>query len=300
MRLLLAGDTHGNLGHVRRILRAAADRGLEHVFQLGDFGYWEHEHSGVRFLDAAHRAARDHGVTLYFLDGNHDKSALLHERYGDRPDAEGFLQVRGRIRYAPRGHAWTWDGVRFLAFGGARSVDKDERLKEEKRRHQKAARKEGHRLAAGRPPGEVRDFAGTLWFPEEEATDDEVRRIIAAATAAAGTGTPEGTDTTDGRAGASGTDVLLTHDKPRATRPGTDRKDLAICHPNQARVQRLIDALHPRLAAHGHLHHRYTATLTRPRATTRVEGLAADPGVSWDLPGYKVSDSWLEVDTATL
>ncbi|MGW0663811.1 metallophosphoesterase family protein [Streptodolium elevatio] len=294
MRLLLAGDTHGNLGHVRRILGAAADRGIEHVFQLGDFGYWEHEHSGVRFLDSVHRAARDHGVTVYFLDGNHDKSGLIHERYGDRPDAEGFLQVRGRIRYAPRGHTWTWDGVRFLAFGGARSVDKDERLKEEARRRQKAARKEGHRIAAGRPPAEVPDFAGTLWFPEEEATDDDVRRIVAAASAAGDTADASGT------ADAAGIDVLLTHDKPRATRPGTDRKDLAICHPNQVRVQRLIDALHPRLAAHGHLHYRYTATLTGPLATTRVEGLAADPGASWGLPGYKAPDSWLEVDTATL
>lgn len=283
MRLLLAGDTHGNLGHVRHILRAAADRGIEDVFQLGDFGYWEHEHSGVRFLDSVHRAARDHGVTVHFLDGNHDKSGLIHERYGDRPDDEGFLRVRGRIRYAPRGHAWTWDGVRFLAFGGARSVDKDERLKEEARRHQKAARKEGHRLAAGRPPAEVPDYSGTLWFPEEEATDDDVRGVIAAVTADSG-----------------GTDVLLTHDKPRATRPGTNRKDLDICLPNQERVQRLVDALHPRLVAHGHLHHRYTATLTRPRATTRVEGLAADPGVSWRLPGYKVSDSWWELDTAML
>lgn len=281
MRLLLAGDTHGNLGHVRRLLATAAKSGIEHLFQLGDFGYWEHEHSGVRFLDAVHRAARDHGVTVHFLDGNHDKSGLIHERYGDRPDDEGFLRVRGRIRYAPRGHTWDWDGVRFLAFGGARSVDKDDRLKEEARRRQKAARKEGFRQAAGRPPGEVPDFSGTLWFPEEEATDDDVRHVIAA---------------------NDGTDVLLTHDTPRATATGngTRRKELDICRPNQERVQRLVDALHPRLVAHGHLHHRYTAMLTRPRATTRVEGLAADPAASWHLPGYKVSDSWLELDTATL
>ncbi|NUU21774.1 MAG: hypothetical protein HOV68_09705 [Streptomycetaceae bacterium] len=279
MRILLAGDTHGNIGHVRRVLDEAARRGIERVFQLGDFGYWEHEHSGVKFLDEAHRAARKHGVTLYFLDGNHDKSSLIHERYGDRPDEEGFLTVRGRVRYAPRGHVWEWDGVRFVACGGARSVDKDWRLKEEAKRRQKAARKEEFRQAASRPPAEVPDFTGTLWFPEEEATDADVRAVVAAAGTA---------------------DVLLTHDKPRATRPGTDRKDLDICHPNQNRVQRLVDALRPRLAAHGHLHHRYTATLTRPRATTRVEGLAADPSVSWDLPGYRVSDSWLELDTASV
>ncbi|MCF2533742.1 metallophosphoesterase family protein [Yinghuangia soli] len=272
MRILLAGDTHGNIGHVRRVLDAAAGEGIERVFQLGDFGYWEHEPNGVRFLDEAHRSARARGVTLYFLDGNHDKSGLIHERYGDRPDEEGFLSVRGRIRYAPRGHTWEWDGVRFLAFGGARSVDKDWRLQEEARRHQKAARKENYRLAAGRPAEHVADHAGTLWFPEEEATDEDAERVIAAA----------------GRV-----DILLTHDKPRATSPGTDRKDLDICHPNQDRVQRIVDALGPELAAHGHLHHRYTELLSGPNGDTVVEGLAADPSVSWDVPGYRVADSWL-------
>jgi predicted phosphodiesterase len=279
MRILLAGDTHGNIGHLRHVLDEAARRGIDRVFQLGDFGYWEHELSGVRFLDEVHRAARSRGVTVYFLDGNHDKSSLIHARYGELPDHEGFLTVRGRIRYAPRGHAWQWDGVRFAAFGGARSVDKDWRVEEEARRRRKAVRKEGYRHAAGRPQAEVPDFTGTLWFPEEEATDDDVRDVIAA---------------------VGGTDVLLTHDKPRATRPGTDRKDLDICRPNQDRVQRLVDALRPRLVAHGHLHHRYTEVLRHPHATTRVEGLAADPSVSWGLPGYRMSDSWLELDTATV
>ncbi|WP_436787475.1 metallophosphoesterase family protein, partial [Yinghuangia sp. YIM S10712] len=225
MRLLLVGDTHGNAGHLRRVLDVAAAAGIDRLFQLGDFGYWEHERSGVRFLDTVQRYADERGVTVFFLDGNHDKSGLIHERYGDRPDAEGFLTVRGRIRYAPRGHAWRWDGVRFLAFGGAASVDKDRRLAEEARRRQKAMRKEAYRQAAGRPFAKVPDTAGTLWFPEEEPTDADARAVIAEAGAV---------------------DVLLTHDKPRATRPGTDRKDLAVCHPNQDRVQRIIDALGPR------------------------------------------------------
>lgn len=279
MRFLVAGDVHGNVGHMRRVLDAAVAAGVDRVFQLGDFGYWEHEASGVRYLDEVHRSAQGRGVTVYFLDGNHDKSGLIVERYGEQRDEQGFLTVRGHIRYAPRGHTWEWDGVSFLAFGGARSVDKDWRLKEEARRAQKAQRKENFRRAAGRPPAEARDFAGTLWFPEEEATDADVKAVIAE---------------------VGSVDVLFTHDKPRATRPGTRRKNLDICRPNQDRIQRLVDALRPRLVAHGHLHHRYTEDLTHPRATTRVEGLAADPAVSYDLPGYRIADSWLLLDTAEL
>ncbi|MDI2126400.1 metallophosphoesterase family protein [Yinghuangia seranimata] len=282
MRILLAGDTHGNLGHLRLLLDVAAEAGADRIFQLGDFGYWEHEPAGVRFLDELHRSARSRGVTVYFLDGNHDKTGLLLERYGDRADTEGFLAVRGRVRYAPRGHHWTWDGTTFLAFGGALSLDKDWRLAEEERRHKKAARKEGFRQAAGRPPGDVADFAGTLWFPEEEATDAETDAVLAAAR----TALPDGVD------------VLLTHDKPRATKPEFNRKDDERCFPNQDRVQALVDALHPDLVAHGHLHYRYTEQLPGGPGLdpVQVEGLAADPQVSWDVPGYRVADSWLVLE----
>ncbi|UGQ10229.1 hypothetical protein LO772_25605 [Yinghuangia sp. ASG 101] len=66
------------------------------------------------------------------------------------------------------------------------------------------------------------------------------------------------------------------------------------------RVFQLGDALGPRLVGHGHVHRRYTAVLTRPRAATRVEGLGADPSVAWDPRCYRAADSWLEVDTGGL
>ncbi|WP_406287797.1 metallophosphoesterase [Embleya sp. NBC_00896] len=280
MRILLAGDTHGNTGHVRRLLDAAAAADVDAIFQLGDFGYWEHEASGIRYLDAVNRSARSRGVDVYFLDGNHDKTSLLTECYGDSRDEQGFLIVRPRVRYAPRGHRWSWRGIRFLAFGGALSLDRDQRLAEERRRYEKALRKEGFRLGAGRPPGEVPDFAGSLWFPEEQADDADVDAIL-----------------TD----RAPVDVLLTHDKPLRTAPAFNRKGDPRCLPNQERVQRLVDAYRPTLAAHGHLHFRYTEELAHPDgSSTRVEGLAADPMASYDVPGYHVPESWLVVDLADL
>ncbi|MFF7243624.1 metallophosphoesterase [Embleya sp. NPDC008237] len=276
MRILLAGDTHGNTGHVRRLLDAAAELDVDLIFQLGDFGFWEHEASGVRYLDAVNRSARSRGVDVYFLDGNHDKTSLLMESYGDRRDEHGFAIVRPRVRYAPRGHRWSWRGTNFLAFGGALSLDREQRLAEERRRHEKAQRKEGFRRGAGRPPGDVPDFAGTLWFPEEQATDADVDAIL-----------------TD----PAPVDILLTHDKPLRTAPEFNRKDDPRCLPNQQRVQRLVDAYRPTLAAHGHLHFRYTEELAHPDgSSTRVEGLAADPMASYDVPGYRIPDSWHVLD----
>ncbi|OPC83473.1 hypothetical protein B4N89_23295 [Embleya scabrispora] len=280
MRVLLAGDTHGNTGHVRRVLDVAAELDVDVVFQLGDFGYWEHEPSGVRYLDAVNRSARSRGVDVYFLDGNHDKSSLLMESYGDHRDEQGFVIVRPRVRYAPRGHRWSWRGTNFLAFGGALSLDRERRLAEEQRRYEKALRKEGFRVGAGRPPAAVPTYAGSLWFPEEEGTDADVDTILA---------------------DPSPVGVLLTHDKPLRATPEFNRKSEPRCLPNQARIQRLVDAYRPAVAAHGHLHFRYTEELAHPDGSvTRVEGLAADPMASYDVPGYRVADSWLLLDLAAL
>ncbi len=37
---------------------------------------------------------------------------------------DDFVEITGRILQAPRGHRWTWQGVRFLALGGACSIDR--------------------------------------------------------------------------------------------------------------------------------------------------------------------------------
>ncbi|RDI45273.1 metallophosphoesterase family protein [Nocardia mexicana] len=264
-KVLVVGDLHGNGTHARTLLRIAARRGCRAVFALGDFGAVEHTRAGRRYFDHVDRAAARHDLTVYFLDGNHDNAALLLTYYRDVRDADGFLRCRNRIRYAPRGHRWTWNGTRFAAFGGAYSVDKPRRLAEQARR---AARARRHR----RPP-EIDSH--TLWFPDEQMTDDDLKTLLAADSAPV--------------------DILLTHDKPRAAQPDHNRKTAPECLPNQDRIQLLVDTLHPALLLHGHLHYRYTDLLTggtgRP---TRVEGLAADPDVSWH-PGYHPRDSWLEL-----
>jgi hypothetical protein len=141
-------------------------------------------------------------------------------------------------------------------------------------------RKEAFRRGAGRPPAPTPDYAGTLWFPEEEADDADVDAILA---------------------DPAPVDVLVTHDKPLRTVPGFNRKTDPRCVPNQERVQRLVDAYRPQLAAHGHLHFRYSEDLAHPDgSTTRVEGLAADPMASYDVPGYGLAQSWLVLDLADL
>lgn len=250
-RILLAGDVHGNRAFVISLLDQARNLDCDRIVQLGDWGAWEHVPDGREFVRDVERHAAKRGVTILWLDGNHDNLRLALDLHPERDD-EGFHIVTEHVRHIPRGHRWTWGGVRFAAFGGAYSVDKQWRLDLEERR--------------GGP--------GTLWFPGEEMTDEEFNGLLDADP------TPVG--------------VLLAHDKPRASNPSWNRKDLPACRPNQERVQAAAEALRPRLLAHGHLHHRYTDRIRVGGGWCRVEGLAADP----DAMGrdYEKGGSWTVLD----
>jgi len=155
MKLLMAGDTHGNQTHCRYLIDKAVQNECDRVFVLGDFGYWEHTQSGVKFLKKLNRYATTNNMPVYFLDGNHDKISRLLKKYQETDD-EGFVLVRPMIRYAGRGHRWSWGGIRFISLGGAYSVDKDWRL--EREAHTKKPE--------------------TLWFPEEEMSDEDMTKIL--------------------------------------------------------------------------------------------------------------------------
>lgn len=265
MRILLAGDTHGNTSHALYLLHIAHRHDITHIVQLGDFGAWEHTPDGRAFFDNVNKHAARLGVTMYWLDGNHDKTSLVLAMYGDQPDDEGFLACREHVRYAPRGHRWTWAGVRFIALGGAYSVDKGWRIQAERAKTLKMERRAAR---YGSTPG---DASGTLWFPEEELTDAQLDAALADPTPV---------------------DVMLTHDKPRASNPRWNRKDLSECWPNQDRIQRAVTVLRPRLLVHGHLHFPYRDQIrSSGDSWTTVVGLDADPSAA-ERASYRKEDSW--------
>lgn len=226
LRVLLAGDLHGDLQHAQYLVKVAKEQGCDRILQLGDFGYWPHYSWGQTYLNQLNLYADLNNILVYWIDGNHDKTSRVYMDHGaeeDR-DAEGFIKVRKQIRYAPRGHRWTWDGCRFIALGGAYSVDKDERLFREMKRARHKGKEPGH-------------FAGDEWFPEEEMTDDDMSQILE---------------------DQSPVDVIIAHDKPRGSDPGWNRREFVECIPNQDRLQQAVRTLLPALFFHGHLHHFYT------------------------------------------
>ena len=149
-RLLVAGDTHGNFLHWKHVLLPAAhDHQVGGIVQLGDFGYWPLTGEGRDYLAWLSSELDNSDSWIVFVDGNHEgHKALL--QLPRRPD--GFVEVTDRILWAPRGLRWTWQGVRFLALGGAFSIDRQRR-----------------KLDSGR----------WGWFEEETITSEQAQLAIA-------------------------------------------------------------------------------------------------------------------------
>ncbi len=127
-RVLMVGDTHGNDDHWEKVVvPSARSRRTDIILQLGDFGYWPRISDGERFLAWVDRSlqelSRDLGreMVCVFVDGNHEDHLELNKL---APRSDGFVPVTDRILWAPRGLRWEWAGVRFLALGGAFSIDR--------------------------------------------------------------------------------------------------------------------------------------------------------------------------------
>jgi hypothetical protein len=123
-RVLVAGDTHGDLDWWEDVLLpAAVDGQADVIAQLGDFGYWPyaHDRESQAYVGWLSGQLEQRGLMTVFIDGNHEDFRALGKL---RPGPDGFVAITDRIYWAPRGHRWVWSGVRFLALGGAYSIDR--------------------------------------------------------------------------------------------------------------------------------------------------------------------------------
>lgn len=148
-KVLMVGDTHANYRFWKQhVIPIAMTAGAHVIVQLGDFGYWPRIGEGRSYLKYLSALLVKRNLQVVFIDGNHEDHLELARL---APRSDGFVEVAESILWAPRGHRWEWDGIRFLALGGAFSVD---------RRYRK------------------RDSAQYGWFEEELITDAQVERAI--------------------------------------------------------------------------------------------------------------------------
>jgi Icc-related predicted phosphoesterase len=271
---MIVGDTHGNIEWLRKyIFPVAMTVKANVIVVVGDYGAWEHTEAGRLFMNRVDLLAAKARTPLYWLHGNHDKWSHTMKTYGHLRDADGFVRVRENVFYIPQGHCWTWGGTSLRSFGGAYSVDKSWRVQAEKDAHYKIVR-QARSLASTSVLGtdDIPDQRGTLWFPEEEMTDADMEQLLLDDFATK--------------------DIVLSHDKPMSAKPGWNRKDFAVCVPNQLRLDRALRVHKPKLWIHGHLHYHYVDELNGQDFRTTVVGLEPDNDAA-ESAAWRRENTWL-------
>jgi len=223
---MLAGDTHGRGDHVEKLFHWAKKHEVDRVFQLGDWGgVWPSERPIDRKLQRWSKWAQEYGIPMDFIEGNHDHYDWLIAI--GAWEAASPVMVAEDVTYHPRGSTFEIDGLVFLTMGGGVSIDKEPLIVD------------GIKYHNGRTEHES-------WWSQEMITDRQVARAI----------------------GKGKVDVLLSHDAP--TTPELHvllqrfSKGLVIPYKldvdsraNRAQLDKIVEATKPKVAFHGHYHHRY-------------------------------------------
>lgn len=135
MTVLLVGDTHGALDMGKLMPRSFDYNNLtknDYVIILGDFGVvfsngstgswtYRHENYWLDWLDSR-------PWTTLFIDGNHENHPRLANDFPQKTWNGGQVhELRPSVLHLMRGEIFTLDGLKFLAMGGAASIDKNRR-----------------------------------------------------------------------------------------------------------------------------------------------------------------------------
>ncbi len=229
MRVMILGDTHGNTKALVKAIKLAGDRKISHIFQVGDFGLWTHKFDGHKFLDESNAACIENGVHVFAIGGNHENWDHWNWYVENHPTSKGFGYVRSNILLAPKIHQFKLAGKKFAVAGGAVSIDRDWRLAQERG----GTYFDPHwgPINTGKAGGNK-----TLWWPNEQLTDQDVVKI----------------ETTFDKP-----DYLLTHDCSNNTHFRHRLKPDAESERHRHRIDRVIKALQPRVHFHGHMHTKY-------------------------------------------
>lgn len=221
MRILAVGDTHGNAKFWQHIFSAMSYLEYDVVVQVGDFGYWTHVPGGEEYLDFLELHCEQKNINLFWVDGNHEN---FDDLYSLPIQDDGFRHVRPHIFHIPRGHTWEWDGVKFMGFGGAYSIDQMDRVVNEMQGDPKS------------------------WWPQEFITDDEVEKAIAA-------GPVDVLFAHDVPEGNQGLQEAFVLQKGWALDP------IELSRQQRVQLRRVFDSARPSQLIHGHYHIRYNGEL---------------------------------------
>jgi len=116
MKTVIVGDVHAEFGRFNKFL---SKRKSDVVIACGDFGYWP------RHIDMD--CIKAHNTKVYFCDGNHEDHRKLKSLTHKQEPAE----ITDNVFYMPRGTTLQHEGLTWLFVGGALSIDKHFRVRDQ-------------------------------------------------------------------------------------------------------------------------------------------------------------------------
>lgn len=132
--IAFAGCWHANSTVGISAVRFLAERGVTTLVHTGDFLY--SYPVARKFLNELEEECKKLGMTIIVVRGNHDNPDIYRnftletnlcrangEVFTTHGQVDEFARIRPHILHAHDGLTWTWDGVKFGALGGARSID---------------------------------------------------------------------------------------------------------------------------------------------------------------------------------
>ncbi len=127
MKIMFAGDIHGDEKHLFWLFDHAVQNEVDHIISAGDFGYWPHLKWGKHYLEKVNTFAEATGIPLYWVDGNHENHDWLDALREALGDENPIPTTTEWVKWIPRGCRFTLNGYTFMGYGGAYSVDWEDR-----------------------------------------------------------------------------------------------------------------------------------------------------------------------------
>lgn len=209
-KFLVAGDWHAHIAEAKHVIGIAVKYGYDTIIHVGDFGFYDN----MSFLKETNNLLKKYNIRLLALDGNHEQFPYLYSFPVD-PDT-GLRPVRSNIFHLPRNTRWEWDGLSYLALGGAQSIDVRFRK------------------------------AGESWWPEERITLEEASTAISE-------GHADIMFTHDSPMTFSNPITLNARGQLEAMRY-FGAQALADCHSHQELLETVTNKVKPLVLMHGHYH----------------------------------------------
>lgn len=133
MKILLAGDTHSNIHHFKYLFKVAQENDCSLIIVLGDFMFFPNFNYSIKFLNEISKISLEENIPVWWLDGNHENHDYIDVMTGGITTQSFLTRTENNewknIYYLPRGYRFELDGVKFMSYGGAYSVDRPRRVK---------------------------------------------------------------------------------------------------------------------------------------------------------------------------